>query len=118
MDVRRIQQALRQFAAERDWEQYHTPKNLATALVCEAAELAEVFQWLTPEQSAVAMEDAKQAEAIRHEIADVQIYLIRLADKLGVDLETVVDDKLAINASKYPIERARGNATKYSRRDE
>lgn len=117
MDIKAIQRELQEFASQRDWDQFHTPKNLATALVCEAAELAEIFQWLTPEQSWSCMSDEKSATSVREEIADIQIYLLRLADQLNVDIERAVAQKMGINAEKYPVDRARGNAVKYSRRN-
>ena len=107
-----LRDALRQFAAERDWDQFHTPKNLATALSVEAAELLEHFQWLTPEQSQ-RMTPAQLA-AIRLELADVLLYLIRLSDRLGVDLLVAAVDKMAINAKKYPVDLAKGTAKKYT----
>jgi len=111
-----IQQRLREFAAERHWDQFHTPKNLAMALAVESAELMEHFQWLTPEQSLAAEGDADLRQAVADEVADVAIYLIRLADKLGIDLETAIQDKMQRNAEKYPVHLARGNAVKYNRR--
>lgn len=107
-----LRQRIRIFAEARAWERYHTPKNLAMALTVEAAELMEPFQWLTPEESQ-ALNDA-QHEAVRQEIADVLIYLTRLADLLDIDLLAAAADKLAINARKYPIDKAHGNALKYS----
>ena len=92
--------ALRDFAAERGWEQYHTPKNLASALIVEAAELLEHFQWLTLEQSQQLSPDTKTAVA--HEMADVLIYLTRLADRLNIDLLAAASEKMALNAQKYP----------------
>lgn len=103
---------IREFARPRAWESYHTPKNLVMALSVEAAELLEPFQWLTPEQSQHL--NAEQHEAVRQEIADVLIYLTRLADLLGIDLLKAAADKLALNARKYPVEQSHGNATKYS----
>ncbi len=103
---------IREFALARAWEPYHTPKNLVMALSVEASELLEPFQWLTPEQSLQLSAD--QREAVRQEIADVLIYLTRLADLLDIDLLDAAADKLAINARKYPVDRARGNARKYS----
>ena len=107
-----LRDALRRFAAERDWDQYHSPKNLAVALSVEAAELLEHFQWLTGEQSAAISPEirAKVAE----ELADVLLYLIRLADKLDLDLVACATAKMQINAAKYPAEKARGNARKYT----
>jgi dCTP diphosphatase len=101
---------IRQFAQARAWERYHTPKNLVMALSVETAELLEPFQWLTAEQSQHLSAD--QHEAVRQEIADVLIYLTRLADLLDIDLLDAAADKLAINARKYPVEKAHGNALK------
>lgn len=107
-----LRRRIREFAEVRAWEPYHTPKNLVMALSVEASELLEPFQWLTAEQS-LQLDDA-QREAVRQEIADVLIYLVRLADVLGIDLLDAAADKLAINARKYPADKARGNAFKYS----
>ena len=101
---------IREFALARAWELYHTPKNLVMALSVEAAELLEPFQWLTAEQSGQL--SPGQREAVRQEIADVLIYLTRLADLLDIDLLDAAADKLAINACKYPIDKAHGNALK------
>ncbi len=103
---------IREFALARAWEPYHTPKNLVMALSVETAELLEPFQWLTPEQSQHL--SAAQHEAVRQEIADVLIYLTRLADLLDIDLLDAAADKLALNARKYPVERSHGNAIKYT----
>jgi NTP pyrophosphatase (non-canonical NTP hydrolase) len=103
---------IREFAEARAWEPYHTPKNLVMALSVEASELLEPFQWLTAEQSQRL--DAAQLDAVRQEIADVLIYLTRLADLLQIDLLEAAADKLAINARKYPVDKAYGNARKYS----
>ncbi len=92
--------ALRRFADERDWERYHTPKNLAAALIVEAGELLEHFQWLTQEESLHLSPEAKQEVA--HEVADVLIYLTRLADRLGIDMLAAASEKMGINAKKYP----------------
>ena len=112
MDVPAIQHQLESFAQERDWNQYHSPKNLAMALSVEASELVEHFQWLTEEQSA-APDEAKR-QAIASEIADVQIYLLRLADKLGIDIEAAVAAKIRENHEKDPADRVRGSAAKYT----
>lgn len=101
---------LREFADQRDWEQFHSPKNLAMALIVEAAELVEQFQWLTQEQSREL--DAKKLEAARQEIGDVLIYLTRIADRLGIDPVAAAHDKMLINAAKYPAELARGSSAK------
>jgi NTP pyrophosphatase (non-canonical NTP hydrolase) len=101
---------LREFAAERDWDQFHSPKNLSMALAVEVAELLEHFQWLTEEQSRSL--DSETLKKIREEIGDVQIYLVRLADKLGISPLDAALEKLEINRKKYPPEKARGNAKK------
>jgi len=105
-----LRRRIREFAEARAWERYHNPKNLVMALSVEAAELLEPFQWLTPEQSRQLSAD--QREAVRQEIADVLIYLTRLADVLDIDLLDAAADKLALNARKYPVEKAHGNALK------
>lgn len=104
---------VRAFAAERDWDQFHTPKNLAMGVAIEAAELMEEFHWLTPEQSRALPPDT--LAAVRHEMADVLVYLVLLADKLGVDLMAAAAEKIAINAGKYPADTVRGKATKYDK---
>ncbi len=107
-----LRDALRRFAAARDWEQFHTPKNLAMALAVEAAELLEHFQWLTPEESARL--DARRKRAVEAEIADVLLYLTRLADMLDIDPLAAARRKIRVNARKYPVRRAKGNARKYN----
>lgn len=102
---------IRAFAFERGWERYHTPKNLAMALIGEAGELVERFQWLSPEESASL--SPERHEQVRQEIADVLIYLTRLADLLDIDLLQAAADKIELNGRKYPVEKARGNAAKY-----
>lgn len=108
-----LRDEIRSFARARDWEQFHTPKNLAMALSVEAAELVEPFQWLTPEQSQNL--DAATRDEVAQEIADVLIYLTRLADVLGIDPLQAAFDKIAINARKYPVEKSRGHNTKYDK---
>jgi NTP pyrophosphatase (non-canonical NTP hydrolase) len=107
-----LREALRRFAAERDWDQFHSPKNLAVALSVEAAELLEHFQWLTDEQSAALSPETRTR--VSEEVADVLLYLIRLADRLDLDVIACATEKLRRNAEKYPIEKARGNAKKYT----
>jgi NTP pyrophosphatase (non-canonical NTP hydrolase) len=107
-DLDEIRARLARFAADRDWEQFHTPKNLAMALIAEAAELVEHFQWLTPEQSHHL--PAGKRDAVALELADVFIYLIRLADQLEVDLMATAWRKIEINDRRYPAERVRGDA--------
>ena len=107
-----IKVQLRKFATERAWDQYHSPKNLAMALIVEAAELVEHFQWLKEEESA-SLPTGKLAE-VEQELADIQIYLIRLADKLDVDLLAAVNNKIKLNEKKYPVERVHGSSKKYT----
>ncbi|MEO3753105.1 nucleotide pyrophosphohydrolase [Streptomyces sp. B6B3] len=102
MEIRELQDALAAFARERDWGPFHTPKNLAMALTGEVGELVEIFQWLTPEESAAVMADPERATAVRHELADVFAYLLMLADTLDVDLAAALTDKMVSNARKYP----------------
>ncbi|MCC5858607.1 MAG: nucleotide pyrophosphohydrolase [Ectothiorhodospiraceae bacterium] len=108
---------LRAFAAERDWEQFHSPKNLVMGLASEAGELLDVFRWLSEEESRRIKQDqpGEYAEA-RKELADILIYLLRLADTLDIELEAALQEKMRINAEKYPIALAQGNARKYNRR--
>jgi NTP pyrophosphatase (non-canonical NTP hydrolase) len=114
-ELQALQQRLAAFAAARDWDPFHSPKNLAMALAVEAAELVEEFQWLTEQQSRDL--DAERRERVRLELADVFIYLLRLADKLGVDLVRAAEDKIALNEQKYPAERVRGDSRKYTEYD-
>ena len=113
--LRALQRRLAEFAAACDWEQFHSPKNLAMALSVEAAELVVEFQWLTEEQSRQL--DADRAERVRLELADVFIYLLRIADTLGVALLRAADDKFVLNERKYPVERVRGDSRKYTEYD-
>ena len=112
-DLNELAALIRAFAEERDWDQFHTPKNLAMGVAIEAAELMEEFHWLTPEQSGQLA--PQSLEAVRHEMADVFVYLVLLADKLGVDLFAAAVEKIAINAGKYPADTVRGKATKYDK---
>ncbi len=111
MNIKKIQKQLSDFADERDWNQFHNPKNLAMALSVEASELVEIFQWLTPEQAEAIM-STNESEHVKEEIADIMIYLIRLADKLNVDLEDAVTDKIIKNGEKYPVDTSKGSTTK------
>jgi len=106
-----LRDAIRAFAQAREWQQFHTPKNLVMAMSVEAAELVEHFQWLTPEQSQQLDPAAK--EAVAQEIGDVLIYLTRLADVLDIDPLQAAFDKMEINAAKYPVEKSRGHNKKY-----
>lgn len=109
--LRELRDALRTFAAERDWDQFHSPRNLATALAVEAAELLEPFQWLDEAQARDLAPSIRAA--VEEEMADVLLYLVRLADKLDVDLAGAAHSKILRNAEKYPVERARGSSRKY-----
>ncbi len=112
LDSALVQEKIRLFAQEREWEQFHTPKNLVMALTVEAAELMEHFQWLTMEQARDVMQSSK-AEAITHEVADVAVYLLRLCDVLKIDLNQAIEQKMKLNALKYPVEKSKGHARKY-----
>ena len=111
-DLEALRQRLAAFAADRDWDQFHAPKNLAMALIAECAELVEHFQWLTAEQSARLSPEKKAA--VRLEIADILIYLVRIADKLNIDLMAAARDKVTINEERYPAEQVRGDARRAS----
>lgn len=111
-DFTQLRDRIRTFVTERDWDPFHSPKNLASALAVEAAELLEHFQWLTEEQSK-ALSSEKLTE-VKHELADVLIYLVRIADKLDVDLVKAAEEKISLNAKKYPIEKAKGSMRKYT----
>jgi len=111
-DLEGLRTQLRAFAAARDWDPFHSPKNLAMALSAEAGELAEVFQWLTEEQSRRL--DAQARRAAADEVADVLLYLVRIADKLDLDLLAEAERKLADNERRYPVDKARGSAKKYT----
>ena len=114
LDIGKVKAFLREFAHERDWEKFHTPKNLVMALTGEVGELTELFQWLTPEESGTIMEDPVRSEQVKQEMADVLQYVIRLSDVLGIDVEQELWKKLRANADKYPITKSRGNAKKYT----
>ena len=112
-DLTALRSRLDAFVEERDWNQFHTPKNLAMAMMVEAAELLEHFQWLTPEESSNLAPEPREEVAL--EIADVLLFLLRLSDKLGIDPIAAAQRKLELNADKYPIEQSRGRAVKYDK---
>lgn len=112
LDLEKATEFLRHFAAERDWDQFHTPKNLAMALVGEAGELVEIFQWLTPEESVAIGSDAARRRAVEDELADVLQYVVRMADVLGIDLAEAVWRKLRENTERYPAGEVKGSADK------
>lgn len=107
-----LRERLRGFVRERDWEQFHSPKNLAMAMIVEAAELVEHFQWLTEQQSREV--SAEKREQVAQEIADTFIYLLRMADVLGIDLIDAAHAKMDLNARKYPADKVRGSNAKYT----
>ena len=112
-DLQELRSRLQRFVDERDWDQFHTPKNLAMALIAEAAELVEHFQWLTPEQSSTLPPQTRSE--VELEIADVLLFLLRLCDKLEIDPVQAAHKKLELNAEKYPVDKVRGRATKYDK---
>ena len=116
MDINFYQEKLALFARERNWEQFHSPKNLSMALAGECGELLDIFQWLTQEESMRENLDEETLSLVKEELADVFIYMLRLADKLKIDLEQIVKTKIQTNESKYPVHLAKDNATKYNRR--
>jgi dCTP diphosphatase len=112
MDIKKLQQTLQEFADERDWNQFHSPKNLSMALIAEAAELVEHFQWLSEDDSFNLTEE-KLGE-VGEELADIFLYLARLSDRLGIDLETALSKKIEQNRLKYPAEKVKGSSRKYT----
>ena len=112
VDLNTLKIRLRDFADTRDWNQFHSPKNLSMALSAEASEIIEHFQWLTEEQSKNLPQN--KLDEVATELADTLIYLIRLADKLDIDLLTAAQNKIEINEQKYPVHKAKGNAKKYT----
>ena len=110
--MKELTENIRKFAHKRDWDQFHSPKNLAMALSVEVAEIVEHFQWLTQAESDKL--DPAKLDEIKGEIADVMIYLTRLADRLGINPVQAAKEKMKLNEKKYPIAKAKGNATKYT----
>lgn len=113
LDISKIQEAQRLMVSEREWERFHTPKNLAIAASVEAAELAEIFQWLTDDESLKVPDDPKKMVAVKDELADVLFYLLRIADVLKIDLEEAFWQKFEKSKAKYPVEKSKGHAKKY-----
>jgi len=114
MDLNKYKNKIKKFADDRDWDQFHDPKNLSMALSAEIGELLDIFQWLSSDQSKNLSE--KDMILAKQELGDIMIYLIRLSDKLNIDLEQAVIDKMKINEDKYPISLSKGNSTKYNKR--
>ena len=114
MDIEALQAVLQDFADARAWDRFHTPKNLAMALSVEASELVEIFQWLSDDVASRIAEDEIAKQRIAEELADVAIYLLRLADKVGVDLEASIQAKILKNGANYPAEKVYGSVKKYT----
>ena len=114
LDLAAVRRFQREFATAREWERFHTPKNLAMMLAGEAGELLEIFQWLTPEESARVTDTPKGKEAVEHELADLLAAVIRLADVLDIDLCRALWDKFRLNERKYPADLSRGHARKHT----
>lgn len=114
IDIDKLKKIVEEFAKERDWQQFHNPKNLAMAINVEASELLEIFQWLTLEQAESINRDAKKFQNVKDEIADIFVYLVRISDILKINLPEAINQKMEKNREKYPIEMAKGNAKKYT----
>jgi NTP pyrophosphatase (non-canonical NTP hydrolase) len=113
IDNQKLATLLRSFAAERDWDQFHTPKNLATSISVEAGELLELFQWSRGQKDWNEVSDGAIRRRIEDELADILLYVIRFADKAGTDLQAIAERKIASNAAKYPADQFRGSDRKY-----
>ncbi|HOY46874.1 MAG TPA: nucleotide pyrophosphohydrolase [Candidatus Dojkabacteria bacterium] len=107
--------AIEKFRTERDWKQFHNPKNLAIALMCEASEVAEHFMWQNMEESRAYIKDKKKLAELQTELADVAIYLLFLCQEAGVDLVQIINEKMELNSKKYPVEKSKGSALKYNK---
>ena len=114
IDLDKVKQAIRSFATEREWDQFHSPKNIATALSVESSELLEIFQWINEDSSRGIMSDDSKATKIKEEVADIFYYLVRLSDLLKIDIEEEFWKKLSKNAKKYPVDLAKGTSKKYT----
>jgi len=117
MDIKELESQLAKFAEDRDWDQFHSPKNLIMAMSGEVGELNELFQWLDDVESNELKNDPKKLKKVKEEIADILIYLVRLAYKMDIDIERAVQEKIKINSDKYPVNLSKGNAIKYNDRD-
>lgn len=114
MSIETLTEQLRAFANEREWNQFHTPKNLAMALSGEVGELCEIFQWMTDDESKYVGNSEKKLQHVREEMADIFLYLLRMADTLDINLLEAAADKIKLNAGKYPVSRSKGNSKKYT----
>lgn len=113
IDDHKLALELRKFAAERDWDQFHTPKNIATSISVEAAELLEIFQWSRGQKGWDDVFDAAVRAKVEEELADILLYIVRFADKCGINLQSIAEQKIAANAAKYPADKFRGSDRKY-----
>ncbi|MCL9656985.1 nucleotide pyrophosphohydrolase [Pseudomonas protegens] len=113
LNTTRLAEALQRFADDRDWQQFHSPKNLLLALTGETGELCEIFQWMSEADAKDAAKRPETAQAVKDELADVLMYLVRLSTVLGVDLNEAVTNKLALNGQKYPVDKAKSTSKKY-----
>ena len=113
LDISHLADALQCFADDRDWQQFHSPKNLLLALTGETGELCEIFQWMSEADAKDAAKRPETAQAVKDELADVLMYLVRLSSVLGVDLNDAVTSKLALNSQKYPVDKAKSTSKKY-----
>lgn len=114
MDLDKLKKKVIEFRDERDWKKFHNPKDLALSINIEAGELGEIFQWKTNEEIRESLKDSKKLQEVKHEIADIMIYCFDLAEEAGIDLEKAILEKLDHNSKKYPIEKAKGSAKKYT----
>lgn len=114
LDITHLKKTLQDFADQRDWNQFHNPKNLCMALAGETGELLEIFQWMPEAASLVAGQDPLIKEKTSHELADIMLYLIRLAAQMDINLSQAIENKLALNEQKYPAEQVKGQAKKYN----
>lgn len=113
INVEKLAASLQRFADDRDWQQFHSPKNLLLALTGEVGELCEIFQWMSEADSVAAAKHPSTAQAVNDELADVLMYLVRLSSVLGVDLNEAITSKLALNGQKYPVDKAKSTSKKY-----
>jgi len=114
INIEKLNAEIGRFIEERDWDQFHSIKNLSMALSVESSELVEIFQWLSEDKSNTVSEDPKLKAKVEEELSDIFIYLLRIAKKSGVDLESSVLSKIKRNSEKYPVDKARGSAKKYN----
>jgi dCTP diphosphatase len=114
LDLEKISMKLKQFSDERDWNQFHSIKNLSMALSVETSELVEIFQWMNEEDSNAVKDNAQLKKRVAEEVADIFMYLLRIVDKAEINLEVSVLDKLEKNAQKYPVDSSKGNSKKYN----